>query len=388
MSDSCPLCRSADTVEFFEVKGMPQFIGVQWDSAEEARASARGDIRLIGCRNCSFIWNRSFAPDQLSYSPRYDNTLDLSPAFQSFARSVAMRLINDYEVREKHILELGCGKGHFLKLLCEAGANRGTGFDPSCEVAPASPSPTAPVFIQDFFGNQYRSYAGDLVCCRHVLEHIAEPLPFLSMVGEAGVRTGGVAYFEVPNARFVFDQPSVWDVIYEHCNYFSAASLAFAFRSCGFEVIRMDEPFRGQYLSIDARLAPNGAKPGEQPSDTVANDARVKNFATKAASELEKWTSQLRRFEVSGERVVIWGAGAKTVSFVNMVPGPTSVRHAVDINPRKQGKYLSGGGQQILPPEFLRDFQPTKVLLMNPVYRQEVQDQLLRLGVSAEILEV
>src|SRR4051794_27548172 len=111
MTQSCPLCLSADTIDFFEVKAMPLFIGVQWDTAEEAAACNRGDIRLVCCRHCGFIWNRSFASDRLSYSTRYDNTLDLSPAFQNFARSVADRLVNGYGIRNKHVLELGCGKG-------------------------------------------------------------------------------------------------------------------------------------------------------------------------------------------------------------------------------------------------------------------------------------
>ena len=33
-------------------------------------------------------------------------------------------------LRGKDIIEIGCGKGEFLLLLCEMGNNRGTGFDP------------------------------------------------------------------------------------------------------------------------------------------------------------------------------------------------------------------------------------------------------------------
>src|SRR5436853_3702066 len=219
MSESCPICLSNSTIDFFELKRVPLFIGVQWDSAEQARDCGRGDITLVVCRHCGFIWNRSFSADRLAYSPRYDNTLDLSPAFQNYARSVVDRLVNGYDIRHKHVLELGCGKGHFLTLLCEAGSNRGTGFDPGCEPKPANTASTTDVtFIPDFFGEQYQSYAGDLVCCRHVFEHIADPAPFLQMVSEFGTRPGALAYFEVPNARFVF-QRSAWDIIYEHCNY-------------------------------------------------------------------------------------------------------------------------------------------------------------------------
>ena len=67
--------------------------------------------------------------------------------------------------------------------------------------------------------------------------------------------------------------------------------------------------------------------------------------------------------------------------------GPAGSVYAVDINPSKQGRYLPGTGQRIVPPDFLKEFQPQIVVLMNPIYRQEVEDQLGRLGVIAEVLE-
>ena len=40
-------------------------------------------------------------------------------------------LIRRYDLRGKEVIEIGCGKGEFLSLLCEVGDNRGVGFDPA-----------------------------------------------------------------------------------------------------------------------------------------------------------------------------------------------------------------------------------------------------------------
>jgi hypothetical protein len=48
----------------------------------------------------------------------------------------------------------------------------------------------------------------------------------------------------------------------------------------------------------------------------------------------------------------------------------------VDINPRKRDTFLPGTGQRIVSPDALVDYRPDAVILMNPVYRAEVQQAL------------
>ena len=59
---------------------------------------------------------------------------------------------------------------------------------------------------------------------------------------------------------------------------------------------------------------------------------------------------------------------------------------AVDVNPHKHGMYIAGTGQQIVPPSFLQEYRPHVVIAMNPIYREEIQRELDRLGVGAELV--
>jgi hypothetical protein len=62
------------------------------------------------------------------------------------------------------------------------------------------------------------------------------------------------------------------------------------------------------------------------------------------------------------------------------------VPYVVDINPHKQGAFMPGTGQQVVGPESLVEFQPDTVILMNPVYRDEVSRQLVSLGLAPELV--
>ena len=47
----------------------------------------------------------------------------------------------------------------------------------------------------------------------------------------------------------------------------------------------------------------------------------------------------------------------------------------------------NGTGQQVVPPEFLGDHRPDVVIVMNAIYRTEIERILESLGVHAEIIQ-
>jgi SAM-dependent methyltransferase len=295
-------------------------------------------------------------------------------------------LIDAYDIRGKEVVELGCGKGHFLSLLCEQGSHRGVGFDPSYEGERIQSATSARItYIQDFYGEQYTQYRRDLICCRHVFEHIPDPTGFLSMVRRTiGERDSTIIYFEVPNVRFILERLSIWDIIFEHCNYFSIESLAALVRRCGFAVLRLEETYGAQFLSLEARIADGAASTGEDLSNLKS---AVDRFSEAVQTRSQAWKLRLAQWHLDRCRVVLWGSRAKGVTFLNMFRITDAIPFAVDINLHKQGRQLPGTGQRIVPPGFLKEFQPQVIVLMNPIYRWEVEGQLRELGVAAEVLD-
>jgi SAM-dependent methyltransferase len=387
MNDAqCPVCHAEGGHGFFQSSAVPVTIGVQWPSQEAARDCAKGDIRLVCCPGCGFIWNSVFDAGRLDYSVAYDNSLDHSEVFRSYARALAERLIRTYDVRHKRVLELGCGKGRFLALLCEWGDNHGVGFDPSFDIHQVeSPARHRMSAVQDYYGPRYSGYHGDLICCRHVLEHIPHPAEFIQTVRcTVEDQLSTVLYFEVPNVRFILEQQSIWDIIYEHCNYFGCESLEYLFHHNGFEILRSEPDYNHQFLTLDARPSSSNKATGGADTEAILN--ATERFAEAVRSRLDHWHTRLADWRRRHRRAVIWGAGAKAVSFLNMLNVLGEIPYVVDLNPNKQGKFIAGTAQQIVPPEFLRTYQPEAVVLMNAIYRREVEKHLKQLGLSPELI--
>lgn len=388
---ACPVCQAQNSKPFIAIRQVPVHCNVLWATREEALNVPRGDILLSFCSSCGHVFNLTFDPALMEYTQQYENSLHFSPHFQRYAKALATRLIADYDLHQKDIVEIGSGKGEFLTLLCRLGANRGVGFDPGYVPDPERGGHDLPItFVQDFYSERYVNYPADLICCRHVLEHIPDPRNFIATVRQAvGARRHTVVFFEVPNVLFMLRDLSIWDIIYEHCAYYSSSSLAYLFQTCGFVVLQLQAAFGGQFLAIEARLADQS--PSMIPIDgTSLEQLRqdVATFATNYRQKVETWGRRLAEWAHTGQRVVVWGAGSKGVTFLNVIEACDQIEYVVDLNPRKHGKYVAGSGQQIVAPVFLRDYHPDVVIVMNPLYINEIQQMMCDLGLKADVAGV
>lgn len=385
--NACTVCHSPDTTELLRIPQVPAHCNLLWDSREAARQATKGDIHLTFCRQCGHLFNAAFDPGLMAYTQDYENSLHFSPRFQQFAGKLADRLVERYDLRGKTIIELGSGQGDFLRMLCERGGNRGLGFDPA--YVPESERDTLGgriQYVQDFYSEKYTHHRADFILSRHVLEHIEQPAAFVRMVRRAIAENHNtVVYFEVPNVMYTLRELGIWDIIYEHCSYFSPASLHRVFSRNGFKIHHLESGFGGQFLGIEASPL-ESKRPGGFPApDPAEMAAAVQQFAQNYRQKVNEWGARLSRFAEGGRRVVTWGAGSKGNTFLNVLKAE-QIAYIVDINPRKQGKFVVGLGQEIVPPEFLRQYRPEVVIIMNPNYREEIAGQLAELGVQAEIL--
>jgi SAM-dependent methyltransferase len=369
-----------------DIERVPVYCNVLWSTRQEALDAECGHISLGFCEGCGHFFNSSFDSTKTDYTSNYDNSLHFSPRFNEYAQHLARRLIETYDLRDKDVIEIGCGKGDFLRLLCRKGDNRGVGFDRSYDPDREADQDAVVVrFIQDFYGSAYAHLPADFVCCRHVLEHIDRPTAFLRALRDwLGDRLDTVLYFEVPNALFTIRAMGIWDLIYEHPSYFSSQSLTYAFVNSGFDVLNVVESFGGQYLSVEARPASR-----EHTSAGDLDEAGVRRMTMDAAAfksryqaKVEEWRKKLSASRPL--RRVVWGGGSKGVTFLNVLRG-APIDYIVDLNPYKQGKYVPGTGQLVIPPEQLVKYAPDEVIVMNELYREEITRSMQEMGVEAKI---
>jgi hypothetical protein len=385
----CPSCRTSDMSVFYKVNNVPVNSCLMFSNHEEAVSFPNGDVVLGFCENCGFISNVAFDPSRLDYASLAPEEQGCSGTFNAYAQRLASRLIHDYNLQGKHISEIGCGRGDFLALLCQIGKSYGVGIDPSIVSGGVeSEAKSRLTFIHDYFSDQYAKYLGDLVCCRHTLEHIHDTSDFINMLRRGiGNNLNTSIFFEVPDVTRILHEVAFWDIYYEHCSYFNTGSLARLFRFCNFEVTNLQKDYFDQYLLIDAKPVNQKSEKAFKNEESVKETAEaVANFAMHAEEKLDFWKKQLLKIHNEKKKAIVWGSGSKCVGFMTTLGIKDEIQYIVDINPRRHGKFIPGVGKEIVAPEYLKQYKPDIIIVMNPIYCGEIKKMMDEMGVPAEYI--
>ena len=374
MKYQCPICRTHSAELFLRRDTVPVHQNVLFEKREQALNIARGMLSIVICYHCGFVFNVDFDGSLLSYDEKYENTQSYSPVFEKYLDDSIDYLVNKKGAKNCRIIEVGCGKGYFLRKLVEQGGNSGIGFDPSY-IGPLELLDGKLRFNRGFYDEGSVDLVADIIICRHVIEHIANPLDMLGTIRLALANSPQAqVFFETPDVEWILKNQVVWDFFYEHCSYFSRPSIRLAFEKSGFLIDEIKNIFGGQYFWVEAR-------PISEPNILALKDVEpltrlAKDFEKANNKLVARWRAQLIKIKQNG-KIAVWGAGAKGVTFANLFdPKQEMISCIIDVNPQKQNKYLPGTGHPIVNYEELIQRDIRTIIILNPNYRPEIEDLL------------
>ena len=376
----CPGCGCARLLASWRIARQPVILNYRFKSATTAARVARRNLRLAQCAGCGLIFNATFDSTAVPYDSNYENRQCCSPAFQEHLRTAADSLVAKYHLQGGRILEVGCGKGDFLKLLCSRAKANGVGYDTSYEGA-ASTSKGRVLFRRRYVAAQEIRTPFDAIICRHVVEHVGGIGEFLRELHNIAVAAGDpVTVIETPAFEWTAKLGCFWDVFYEHCNYFTLPCLAHLCEEAGFRIVRQRLVFGGQYQLLELKVRRGGPGKLRPPAIPV----RLATFARRAEAMLRRLEIRLRRHGAT-RGWAVWGAGAKGVALVNRLRRRPP-QFVIDSNAAKQGCFVPGSRIPIIAPDDPRIRELGLILIANPNYTEEIAFTLRQVGFVHTIL--
>ena len=384
----CPNCDSGQISLFYKMSKVPVHSVVLMRSREQALAVQQGDINLGFCSGCGFVGNFDFQENLIDYAAEYESTQAYSPQFNVFHQQLAEQLINRYGLHNKEIIEIGCGHGEFLELVCRLGHNKGLGFDPAYQRDLFEDREGVGVkFIRDYYSERYSHLHADFVISKMTLEHIFEAQKFTKQLHHAlGSNSEAVVYIQVPDATRILEEAAFWDIHYEHCCYFTPTALSTVFQASGFDILDVRSVYFDTYLVVEAKKrSTEDRRPWAGSANVAGVKGLVEQFSKNIDAKIKSWGARIKDMYDDDQRMVIWGSSSKATAFLSTLGIKDEIRFVVDINPHRQGTFMPGTGQEIVAPEFLRKYKPHEILVINPIYCEEVQRMLDELGVSGRI---
>ena len=372
MKNHCPGCGCASLPEPWVLPAQPVVLNYRFASPEAAAAVQRADMHLIECPECGLIFNASLDESLIPYDEHYDNRQNFSPAFESLLRDTADTLARRHSLPAGTILEVGCGKGDFLRMICGRTGASGLGYDTSCEQEGVDKTGRVR-FFKRYVSASDVTFPLSMVLCRHVVEHVPEIGAFFRQLHAIAVAGGGApVYVETPAWEWIGEHKAFWDVFYEHCNYFPTHTLRLLAEQAGFSALDHRLIFNGQYQALE--LTPAAVPPPAPLALRAERGPSLKKFVETLTQSHHAIEEKLTRAGAASGWA-LWGAGAKGVSLANALLAcpPACV---VDSNPDKQGHYLTGTRIPVVSPEDPRLSSISVILVANPNYLGEIRDAL------------
>lgn len=327
---NCCICSYPTLYRYFQVKNSPLLQNVLHETETLAKAAPTVDADFWACTNCQSLFNPSFS--EAEYSDEYNNDQSLSPAYRDHV--VAVVHILEEALQDCHsVLEIGCGNGLLLSML-RTESREVEGFDPAH-------SQGLPYVKTELWKPSGRTY--DAVLFRHTLEAI--PV-FEQILTDAAKQLNpeGLIYIEFTNARSIIERGSSVTLYHECSQYFSETALQILFARIDFYIHDIHHFFEGSITGVVARRK-------------KVRDAAVVSF------------ENLRGFS----NIHIWGIAGRSIQFLtNYAEHLGMVRYGVDIDPKKQGKYVPSSGQKIISPEECIALRPDAVIVLNAHYAEEI----------------
>lgn len=362
---NCPLCQHEGAILYNNVMAS---IG-NFDLSYEVRS----------CPNCQSVFSDNLASKD-SYD-RYYATLskhDWSPVLDSSDSGRCHRrmaeLIKEIVSPASRILDIGCGTGHLLFCLKNAGFKHLKGLDPS---------PQSPYSAKEYFGLTdihtgfidtvaEAPYLADIdVCCiTGVLEHLYSPREQLLPVVEH-LKPGARIVVGVPDLDTftVENREPFGELSLEHINYYSRRSLETFFGNIGCRL----EVCTTHPGNDESNLLAIAVKDDSLivPADRVDDTSAMKAYLDASESKLSMLIDSLVR-RLSG-KLVIYGAGSHTARLLPKLEKFGVLKYCAaiaDCNPNLHGTRF--GGLPVVSPDKLEQMPEYGVIISSFRFEKEI----------------
>jgi hypothetical protein len=318
---------------------------------------------------------QTISPAEL-YDERYCYLSAREPGYLTYLRDSAERLVEERRLDgNSSVIEAGSNDGSMLRFFQARGVPT-LGIEPA--PAPAGESRRAGIatlstFFTKDMASKLRSDGrqADVFIANQVLSRVPDLHGFL-----AGVRKlltdDGIAVFEVPYVRDMIENGAFDLVGHEQLCYFSVTSLVHLLDSEGLTLNDVERrPVHGGSLravvSRSRRVEPSvGELIEAEASAGVSGIEYYTGFGWRAEltrGQLRALLGGLRRDE---KRIVGCGAASSASTMLNYCRlDGTYLDYVVDLNPRRQGRFVPGVQLPVLSPDRLLSNRPDYVLLLS-----------------------
>lgn len=346
-------------------------------------------LDLYQCESCGLV---QFDCAPVSYFKDVIRAGGFSTTMTSLRRRQYRHLIETYHLEGKKFLEVGCGRGEFLKVLTEFPVEV-YGIEHKADLVTLAQEAGLHVW-QDFAGNPEQELTDgtvhgpfDVFLSFNFLEHQPEPGVMLQTIYR-NLAEDGMGLVTVPALEYILEQGSYYELIRDHIAYYSFDSLRALLNRYGFDVLE-EEMVNRDTIAMIVR------KRTERQESAVGTEPKLSGIHPVDAAPIRKGYSRvqnemddlLRELHMQGKKLAVWGASHQGFTLAATLGLADRVEYIIDSAPFKQGRYAPASHLPIVAPDYYFEAPVDAVLIVAPGYTDEIAGIIrTRFGEDVRIL--
>jgi SAM-dependent methyltransferase len=444
MNHQCIVCgKKLPQKALFILKDAPASAQNIPDAAEVA-ADSGITLGLYQCAECGLV---QFDCDPVDYYRDVIRAGGFSTTMTGLRRSQYAHMIEKYHLEGKRFIEVGCGRGEFLKVLTEFPVEA-YGMEHKADLVQIAQSEGLNVW-QEFpetADQVFKNQKFDVFLSFNFLEHQPEPSVMLQAIYH-NLTDDGMGLVTVPALEYIVEQGSYYELIHDHIAYYSFHALRQLLNRNGFEVLE-EEMLNRDTISMIVRKIPKDRIVKDHNSDNhLLNQQILKNQNSKEqvlqdqilhekilkdlalgkpagsgisefemngnresdsgscennASDQSAMVDSLVRgyekvqheidvlveeFKKNGKTLAVWGASHQGFTLTSTTALGSCARYIIDSAPFKQGRFAPASHLPIVPPEHFHEEPVDAILIVAPGYTDEIAASIrTKFGTDVEIM--
>ncbi len=310
------------------------------------------DLDIYQCVGCGLVQLKS-AP--VSYYREVVRAAAFSSEMRAFRIQQFNQLTEKYQLKNKKVVEIGCGKGEYLSLIQSVGT-QAYGLEYSQASVAECLNQGLKVSQGYIESKSYNIQHGpfDAFFILSFLEHFPDPNSALQGIHHNLV-DGGLGFVEVPNFDMIIKHNLFAEFISDHLLYFTRETLKTMLNLNGFEVLECQNIWHDYIISA------------------VVKKRQMLDISSFSFHQEKLRLAFDQVFDQFGKkRVAVWGAGHQALAILALLDLADRIRYIVDSATFKQNKYTPATHIPIVSPETLELDPVDAVIVMSASYSDEV----------------
>lgn len=311
------------------------------------------DLTVCQCSGCGLV---QITNEPVSYYKEVIRAVGISKEMQEFRENQFKEFVNKFSLKNKKIIEIGCGFGEYLSIMNKLNVNAyGLEYsDNGVENCKQNNLKVTKGFVEN---GEYiiPQSPFDAFYIMNFLEHLPDINSTLRGIYN-NLSENSVGLVEVPNFDMILQKNLFSEFIVDHLFYFTQKTLESTLNLNGFEIIDCKEIWHNYILSATIKKR------------KLIDTTNFQNYQNKIKEELNNY---INKFGV--KNVAIWGAGHQALTTISLAELQNKIKYIIDSAKFKQNKFTPATHIPIVDSSILNTDPPHAIIVIAGSYSDEIK---------------